>query len=90
MQKMASPTRSPRSMSLVEAHLLCELAEVGDAPVLEQLRQEGDDDHLGRVRARVRARVRGRVRGRASRVLEQLRQEGASMMITPMGCGRTY
>jgi hypothetical protein len=73
-------------MSLVEAHLLCELAEVGDAPVLEQLRQEGDDDHLGRVRAR----VRGRVRGRASRVLEQLRQEGASMMITPMGCGRTY
>ena len=86
MQKMASPTRSPRSMSLVEAHLLCELAEVGDAPVLEQLRQEGDDDHLGRVRAR----VRGRVRGRASRVLEQLRQEGASMMITPMGCGRTY
>ena len=86
MQKMASLTRSPRSMSLVEAHLLCELAEVGDAPVLEQLRQEGDDDHLGRVRAR----VRGRVRGRASRVLEQLRQEGASMMITPMGCGRTY
>ena len=86
MQKMASPTRSPRSMSLVEAHLLCELAEVGDAPVLEQLRQEGDDDHLGRGRAR----VRGRVRGRASRVLEQLRQEGASMMITPMGCGRTY
>ena len=86
MQKMASLTRSPRSMSLVEAHLLCELAEVGDAPVLEQLRQEGDDDHLGRVRAR----VGGRVRGRASRVLEQLRQEGASMMITPMGCGRTY
>ena len=31
---------------LVEAHLLCELAAVADAAVLEQLRQERDEDHL--------------------------------------------
>ena len=34
------------SRYLVEAHLLCELAAVADAAVLEQLRQEGDENHL--------------------------------------------
>ena len=73
-----TPEKWPDSISSVEAHLLCELAAVGDASVLEQLRQEGDDDHLMRVRA-----------GDRVRVLKQLRQEGA-MVITSMGCDRTY
>ena len=77
-----TPEKWPDSISSVEAHLLCELAAVGDASVLEQLRQEGDDDHLMRVRAGDRVRV-------LKQALKQLRQQGA-MVMTSMGCRCTY